>query len=148
MDPRGRRDFHPGDLAAPVFCNKYAIDELKRESMHREPNDRDRGDKYQRSRSMPRQQRRGSDIGIYDPPTIVEPRALHTLQPNDRGHGHFEHKQFLSPPAMDDHYLDMPAHGRRQHRRKDRGSLLLSYYYIFLKTCILHIPDIFLQPTK
>lgn len=119
LDPRGRRDFQPGDLGAPVLCNKYAIDELKRESMMREP--ADPAQKYSRSKSMPRQQRRGSDLGVYEPPTIIEPRAQ-TLQPIDRNH--YEPRQFLSPPPIDDQYFEMQPLSRKHHKRKEKGVCL------------------------
>lgn len=101
-----------------MLCNKYAIDELNRESEPRDHNGRV-PQKEPRSKSMPRQQRRGSDLGVYAPPKIIVPRTQ-TLHPPDRNDYH--QKNFLSPP-IDDEYLEMQTVGRKQHhhRRKEKG---------------------------
>lgn len=120
LDPRGRRDYDPGDLGAPVLCNQYAIDDLKRESESRDPHPQQSQQKYQRAKSMPRQphQRRGSDLGVYQPPAIIESRAQ-TLQPPERSN-HYEQTNFLTPP-IDDEFFEMQPIGRKHHKRKEKG---------------------------
>lgn len=110
MDPRGRRDLETGDLSAPgVLCNKYAIDELMRESQPRDIHDQ----KHMRSKSMPRPQRRNSDL--YAAPEVAEPRGHHKHLNN------YQHRQFLSPP-MDEDFVEMEVPVRKQsYRRREKG---------------------------
>lgn len=69
---------------------------------------------------MPRQphQRRGSDLGVYQPPAIIESRAQ-TLQPPERSN-HYEQTNFLTPP-IDDEFFEMQPIGRKHHKRKEKG---------------------------
>lgn len=125
LDPRCRREFQPGDLGAPVLCNKYAIDQMNRES---ESRDMRGAQKQPRSKSMPRQHRRGSDLGVYAPPKIVETRAQ-TLHPPDRNDYH--HKNYLSPP-IDDEYLEMQTPSRKHHHHKRKEKGLFARFHIVL----------------
>lgn len=103
--------------------------------MNRESQTRDvrSAQKQPRAKSMPRQHRRGSDLGVYAPPTIIEPRAQ-TLHPPDRD---YHQKNYLSPP-IDDEYLEMQTPNRKHHhhKRKEKGVCTSCVYFFALQQCL------------
>lgn len=127
LDPRGRREMAGefNDIKVPVLCNQYAIDELFREQdvTRRQHNDR--------SRSMPRQHMRYSEL--YSPPSQIDPTAnvRYSVPPSPRrssqhypvqNHTH-QQKNFLCPP-VDDSFIELQVPVKR-HRRREKGKFVI-----------------------
>lgn len=93
---------------APVYCNKYAIDEINRDSQ---------SDRKKRAQSMPRPQNRYSDL--YSPSQELSPVPVpKRLHPNER-------QRYLAPPLppeiVEDEFIEMETPVRRI-KRSEKGN--------------------------